>query len=389
MIRPLLPLLAAALAIPAAHAAPATDTTRFPFASYVYVMSNDITGNSVAALRRNFFGGLDNVGVVATGGLGVGVGTTAPPPDPLGSQNSLMRSADGQWLFAVNAGSDDITVLDIRRGRPSVVGVFPSGGSYPVSLAERDGLLYILNSAGRANITVFRIGHNGYLSPLTNEARDVGTDVPLKGNQPDVGSTATQLQVDRSGKWLALTIKNSAGHGSIETFAIGRDGSLADRPVVTPSADASPFGFTFDDEDHLLVSEASGAAVSSYEISRDGSLKALDSSVPNGQAASCWLAAQHRYAFTSNAGSSTISGYRVDGNGQLHLTRSNGIAARLKDGSAPTDIKIADDGASLFVLTPGTGDVLSFFILPDGSLLRLSETHVFAPFSGMQGLSVE
>jgi len=60
---------------------------------YVYVMSNDIQGNNVAVLRRNFFGGLEKVTVVSTQGKGVGVGTTAPPPDPLGSQNALVKSA--------------------------------------------------------------------------------------------------------------------------------------------------------------------------------------------------------------------------------------------------------------------------------------------------------
>src|SRR3954467_5649951 len=84
---------------------------------YVYVMSNDIQGNSWAVLRRNFFGGLERVGVTSTDGKGVGVGTTAPPPDPLGSQNALIKSTDGRLLFATNAGSNEVSVFAIEGSR--------------------------------------------------------------------------------------------------------------------------------------------------------------------------------------------------------------------------------------------------------------------------------
>jgi 6-phosphogluconolactonase len=77
----------------------------------VYVMSNNIQSNSIAVLKPNFFGGLDKVAVVATGGVGVGVGTTNPVPDPLGSQNALFKSRDGRWLFAANAGSNQIDLI--------------------------------------------------------------------------------------------------------------------------------------------------------------------------------------------------------------------------------------------------------------------------------------
>jgi 6-phosphogluconolactonase (cycloisomerase 2 family) len=352
-------------------------------------MSNGITGNSVAALRRNFFGGLETASVVATGGTGVGVGTTAPPPDPLGSQNSLLLSRDGQWLFAVNAGSNDITVFDVRHGAPRAVGVFPSGGTYPVSLAERSGSLYVLNSAGTANVSVFRIARNGYLSAVRDGTRGIGSQVPLVGNQPDVGNTAAQLQFDRTGRWLVVTQKSGAGVGAIETYAVSADGTLSKAPTVTRSADPAPFGFTFDGENHLLVAEAGRAAMSSYAVRRDGSLALLDGSVTNGQAATCWVDAQLQYAFAANAGTSTITGYRIGMDGHLRLTQPDGVAASLGAGRAPTDIKLSDDGFVLFVNEPGTGDVGSFFVAPDGRLVALGTTHVFAPLSGMQGLAVQ
>lgn len=373
-------------AVSAAHAQQANSFDR-GVGSYVYAMSNNIKANTVAVLRRDFFGGLDKVQEVATGGVGVGVGTTAPPPDPLGSQNELLASQDGRWLFAVNAGSNQVSVFSIRHGGLVLQDVVSSGGDYPVSLAQRGDQLYVLNSANEANIATFQIGRDGHLRELPGSSRFIGTDVPLVGNQPNVGNTPTQLQFSPDGKWLAVTVKNSAGKGSIELFAAARDGSLAQDPVTTASSDPSPFGFTFDENGHLLVSEAAGAAASSYDVQRDGHLAAISASVANGQAATCWLAASGRLAYTANAGSSTLSGYRVDGSGRLRLL-SNGVSARLPAGAAPTDIKFSHDGHFVEVLTPGNGNINTFFVLGDGQLVFLGDTPVFPALSGMQGLAV-
>lgn len=374
-------------AISAAQAQPAPSLD-LGVGSYVYVMSNNITANTVAVLRRDFFGGLDKIQVVATGGVGVGVGTTAPPPDPLGAQNELLASQDGKWLFAVNAGSNQVSAFSIRRGSLVLQDVVSSGGDYPVSLAQRGDKLYVLNSANEANITTFQIGRDGHLRELPGSSRFIGTDVPLVGNQPNVGNTATQLQFSPDGKWLAVTVKNSAGKGSIELFATARDGSLAQDPVTTASSDPSPFGFSFDDNGHLLVSEAAGAAASSYAVQRNGHLAPISASVANGQAASCWLASSGHFAYTANAGSSTLSGYRVDDSGHLRLLSKDGVSGRLPSGSAPTDTKFSRDGRFLEVLAPGTGDINTFFVLGNGELVFLGDTPVFPALSGMQGLAV-
>ncbi|UPG92153.1 lactonase family protein [Luteibacter aegosomaticola] len=392
MKRAHLPHLAVAvsLALSATGALAAETPAHFPLLGpHVYVMSNAADGNAIADLQRDLFGKLVNTGVTATGGLGVGVGTTAPPPDPLGSQNSLQLSEDGRWLFAVNAGSNDISVLDVRHRRPSVVGVFPSGGTYPVSLAQAGHSLYVLNSAGAGSISTFRITDGGYLVATVDGTRSIGTQVPLQGNQPNVGNTASQIEVDPSGQWLVVTIKHAGGQGSIETFRIGRDGTLAATPTTTPSSDPAPFGFGFDRLGHVLVSEAGANAVSSYAIGRNGTLATLDASVPDGQAASCWLATRGQFAYVANAGSSTISGYVADARGQLRLTHKDGVAAALGAGRAPTDLKVSGDGATLVVNETGAGAVASFFILPNGDLVKLGETPVFAPLSGTQGLAVQ
>src|SRR5579871_1727957 len=176
-----------------AHAQEAANLPGF-HSDAVYVMSNDIQANSVAVLQPDFFGGLHKVQVVATGGKGVGVGTTAPP-DPLGSQNALLKSADGRWLYASNAGSNQLSVFAIEGDRLELRDVVNSGGSYPVSVAQRGDRVYVLNAAGQSNVSVFAQQPDGSLRAVANATRSLGTDQPLVGNQPNVGMTPAQVSV--------------------------------------------------------------------------------------------------------------------------------------------------------------------------------------------------
>lgn len=353
----------------------------------VYVMSNNIQSNSIAVLKPNFFGGLDKVAVVATGGVGVGVGTTAPVPDPLGSQNSLFKSGDGRWLFAANAGSNQVSVFAIEGDKLELVDVVNSGGSYPVSVAQNGSRVYVLNAAGAANIAVFDLAPNGSLFPVTNGSRLIGTDEPLVGNQPNVALTAAQVELSPNGKWLAVSVKDVSAKGSYELFAVDHDGNLAQDPVITASNDPQPFGFDFNSRGLLISSDAVASAASSYSVEQNGALSAISSQVVNGQAAACWLAISGNYAFTSNAGTGTISAYEIRDNGALALV-GDGVAATLTTGAAPTDLKISADGHILYVNDSINGDVYAFLILPGGRLFKVSETAVFPGASGMQGLAL-
>jgi 6-phosphogluconolactonase (cycloisomerase 2 family) len=354
---------------------------------YVYVMSNNIQGNSVAVLKRNFFGGLEKTAIVSTGGKGVGVGTTAPAPDPLGSQNALIKSTDGRWLFATNAGSNQVSVFAIEGSRLVLADVQSSGGTYPVSVAQQGNRLYVLNSAGTSAVTVFQITPGGQLVALPKETRLLGTDAPLVGNEPNVGMTPAQLQFSPDGHWLAVSVKDASAKGWFELFGVGRDGALAQDPTITASNDPQPFGFDFDARGHLVTAQAAGSAASSYDVGHDGTLKAVSSDIANGQAAACWLAVSGHFAFTANAGKGNISGYRIGQDGSLTLLHG-GVAGALEAGAAPTDVKASADGIFLYVNNSLGGDVDTFLVLPDGRLLQVGQTPVFGGASGMQGLAL-
>src|SRR5216684_5321837 len=93
----------------------------------VFAMTNSVVGNQIIAYSRAANGSLIEGNHFVTGGRGSG-GTT----DPLGSQGSLTLSQDHSLLFAVNAGSGDISVFKVHGSRLSLLDQAPCGGSDPV-----------------------------------------------------------------------------------------------------------------------------------------------------------------------------------------------------------------------------------------------------------------
>jgi 6-phosphogluconolactonase len=102
--------------------------------------------NAVAAFRRDINGLLTPVGRFPTGGAGNPFPQPGDPPvDPLASQGALIMSDGKRFLIAVNAGSNQISVLRINKNTLELADIVDSGGSRPISAALYDDLLYVLN----------------------------------------------------------------------------------------------------------------------------------------------------------------------------------------------------------------------------------------------------
>ena len=322
----------------------------------VYVLTNATAGNAVAVFQRAGDGTLTAKGTVSTQGLGTGAG--------LGSQGALAMSEDGDWLFAVNAGSNDISVLRIEHGGLRFVSRTPAGGNLPISLAVDDDLLYVLN-AGSNNITGFHISDGGHLRPLA------GSTQPLSGT--NVGPA--QISFAPDGRTLVVTEKAT---NMIDTYAVEQNG-VAQAPVVHPSAGTTPFGFAFAGKNHLIVSDAFGGAanagaLSSYTVSKHGDLDTVSALAYDQQTAPCWVATTENghYAYTTNAGSGTISGYRVDHQGRLSLLNADGRTGVLAATSHPIDLGFSHNSRYLYALTTGTPlGIAGFRVAENGSLTAL------------------
>jgi 6-phosphogluconolactonase (cycloisomerase 2 family) len=323
----------------------------------VYTLTNAAAGNAVAVFNRAADGTLTAAGTVATGGLGTGAGT--------GSQGALLLSENGKWLFAVNPGSDDISVLAVRETGLELVNRLPSGGDQPISLTYSHHLLYVLNGgAGGSNITGFLVGPRGIVAPLPGSTRPVSS-----------AAGPAQVSFSPNGRVLVVTEKAT---NMIDTFTVGNNG-LPGPLQAHPAAGTTPFGFAFAGDTTLVVSEAfggatNGSAASSYHLDNNGGLTLITGSAPTHQTAACWTAVSPdgRYAYTMNAGSGSVSGYRVRNDGRINLLDPSGITGLTGAGSHPTDAGFTASGRYLSVLSAGTNGITAFRVQGDGGLSAIS-----------------
>ncbi len=324
----------------------------------VYTLTNSPSGNAVVAFSRAADGTLTAQGTFATGGDGTG--------SSLGSQGAVALSNDGRQLFAVNGGSNTISLFSIRPNGLELQATATSGGIRPISITERKGLLYVVNAGGAGNIAGFTVG-NGSITPLAGSIRPLGT-----------GSAGpAQVSFIPDGSALVVTEKASS---TIDTYPVGSDG-IAGAPVVSLSAGGTPFGFDFDNRGHLLVSEAAGSA-SSYEVADEGA-SLISGAVATHQGAPCWLIASKngKYAYTANAAAGTISGFSVGHDGSITLLDPTGASASFGSTSHPLDEAVSNNGQFLYVLTDGLRTISALRIAEDGSLVPVGSVSV--PFGAL------
>ena len=326
---------------------------------FVYTMAN-AAENAILVFQRSADGRLSQAATVPTGGAGTGAN--------FGSQGALALSKDGRWLFVVNAGSNSVSVLEQGSTGLTLAHTVASGGTLPESIAVSGDLVYVLNAGAPANITGFFFDEDrGALSPITNSTR------PLSAASPG----APQIGFDNSGSLLFVTEKAT---NLIDTYQLQEDGT-PDGPHFQNSNGKTPFGFSFDRSNHLIVSEAFGgqpnkSAVSSYEVDEEGILATISGSVPTNQTAACWVVITRngKFAYTSDTGSGAITGYRIRHDGMLSLLDPTGVSAPTGGpASKPVDLALTRNTRFLYDINIGSGTLLGWRVEEDGQLTFLRQ----------------
>ena len=122
-------LLAAAIGIVGVPAV-ASASTPSPVVGYTYIDGNTAKANTIDGYARHADGSLTALAgsPFAAGGAGLGTG--------LASQGAIQVTQDGRYLLAVDAGSNQISVLRITAGGGPVLVGQPasSDGIKPVSV---------------------------------------------------------------------------------------------------------------------------------------------------------------------------------------------------------------------------------------------------------------
>jgi 6-phosphogluconolactonase len=348
---------AATVAVPTSASASAVTS---PVVGYTYVDGNTAPANTIDGFARHADGSLTPLAgsPFSAGGAGLGSG--------LASQGAIQVTADGRYLLAVDAGSNQISVLRLTANGVPVLAGQPvsSGGITPVSVAASPfGLVYVANQGnGGSGYSGFRLHRDGRLTPVA------GSTVTV----PD-GSGVGDVFFNAFGNHL---IGTRTGTSLIDSFVVLPGGRLL-------AAHGSPFTgqglgqlgaeFSPANPSQLFVSNAHNGTglgtVSAYQDGFLGQLTSIGSSpFADGQTAPCWVEISHdgKYLFTVNTGSANISSYAIGRNGSLVLIGSFAI----KGGGADIDARLSPDGR--YLLVDGSGmHFVSVFAVNGGNLTEV------------------
>ena len=338
-------LSAAALAALAGLAGPASaaSTNSDEGASrVVFVQTDNTAGNQVVAYHRASDGTLTLAGTYDTGGLGGKL--TGAVVDDLASQGSLTYDPGHGLLYAVNAGSNTVTVFAASGDRLSRLQVIGSHSSFPVSVTVHGNLVYVLNALNGGSVQGYAVT-DGRLRYIEGSGRQLH----LPAATPQFTTTPGQVAFSPDGSQLIVTTK--ANGDNIDVFGVGEDGTLSASPVVNNDANEVPFGIVFDPAGDLVIAEsATASAVATFTLHPDGTVTLLDR-VTTGQAATCWVAADRGLMFASNAGSGTESSLFAGEDGHLTLLGQTGTDA------GTVDAAVSPEGRYVYVQTGAKGIV--------------------------------
>lgn len=371
-------VLAAATAVIAAGGAAASPTkppTSSAVVGHVYVNDNTATVNTVAGWDRHADGSLTPIpgSPFSVGGAGGGQANA--------SQGSLQLSSDGRYLLAVDAGSDQISVLRIKPDgslMPAEGSPVSSGGVDPVSIGVHDDLVYVANagpgaSVGDTNYTGFRLNGGGHLRPIADS-----TYVLPNNSKPG------QILFNKNGRKVVGT---RIATSEIDSFTVNHAGQLIqaagspyDAQAFSPAQGWGQLGSEFSPKhpNELFVSDAhtsaGGAAfpglVSSFIDGRGGALTPLGAPVANDGGAACWIEISHdaKFLFDVNTASASISSYSIGKGGTLTFLQSTS-PGELTAGAE--DARLSPDGNTLWVVESG-GNAVTGFAVHGGSLTPLT-----------------
>jgi 6-phosphogluconolactonase (cycloisomerase 2 family) len=343
---------------------------------HVYVNDNTAPVNTVAGFDRHADGSLTAMAgsPFAVGGSGTG--------HPDASQGSLEQSANGRYLLAVDAGSNQISVLRIGHDgslTPATGSPVASGGVDPVSIGVHHHLVYVANAgpgsnAGDTNYTGFRLDGGGRLSPIPDSTYVLPND-----------SKPAQILFNRDGTRAAGTRINTS---LIDSFTVGRGGRLVPAPgspfdaqAFSPAQGWGQFGSEFSPThpDELFVSDAHTAAggaafpglVSSFIDGPGGILTPVGAPAANDGGAACWVEISHdgKFLFAVNTASVSISSYSIGKGGTITFLQSTGPG---EIGGGAEDARLSPDGSTLWVVESG-GNSVTGFTVDGGTLTPLAD----------------
>ncbi|HEY0115941.1 MAG TPA: hypothetical protein VGB54_09485 [Allosphingosinicella sp.] len=210
-----------------------------PFVGAVYAGTNNNGpgGNLVIGFGRRADGTLVALDAYETGGVGRAAPSSPPPRlNSLIAEDSII-AVDDRFLLVVNAGTNDITSFRINPDYSLTrMDVAPSGGTSPVSLAYRNGVVYVGN-ADEDGVFTGPPNQSGNITAMRLDAA-TGQLTRIPGFSLSLRARPADLEVTPDGGYVVVSALNAGAPqlpqptaAEVSTFRIQADGTLA----LTPS----------------------------------------------------------------------------------------------------------------------------------------------------------
>jgi len=292
-----------------------------------YFITNEDTGNFIVAMDINLDNGnLKLARAISTGG--VGNHGQSSGPDALFSQGAIKTSPNGEFLVAVNAGSNTVSMFSIDKKNPSTLklvgGPTSSEGEFPVSVAVNPGnnMVCVLNGGKINNVQCFSVDKKKGLKALDGTRRSL----KLKGlttSPKGPAKTVSHIIFNQKGDGLLASVKGDGGKepGFIAAWDV-KDNKLSEKfkKITVPDGGNLPFGMAIiPDKNAVLATDAATgfevldlSAVTSNAAKFNGKSNVVKI---DGQKAVCWVARSKKTSnfYVSDIGTSKITEVSVDG----------------------------------------------------------------------------
>lgn len=338
-----------------ALAAMASDASADLTPGAVFTSTNSVP-NKVLAYNRGADGQLTPAGEVLTGGNGRPAAnppafTSFPVLDSMGPVNLGDDGDNKSCLFVVNAGSNTVSSFRVKPSGLQLADQENSGGSRPASVTSTTRgpgkfVMYVLNSDNdSASFRGFQVSSSCGLSVLPGSDR-------LLPSQTSVPAT---IRFDEQGKFLTVSERYApgpapVGNGDLVSYPVD-SGGLTGPPVVSPSADRTPYGLDYNHQgilsvtnEHVDAPPFPNSTVSTYRQNKDGTLVELDTVSSPG--AACWnlFSNNGKFLFVTNpagdlVGTGDVRAYTVDRNGQMSFVNSAGTPFEAIDNALSNNSK--------------------------------------------------
>jgi 6-phosphogluconolactonase (cycloisomerase 2 family) len=317
-----------------------------------YFITNEDTGNFIVAMDIDTNDGkLKLARAISTGG--VGDHGKSNGPDALFSQGSIKASSNGEFLVAVNAGSNTVSLFSIDKKNPSTLklvgGPTSSEGEFPVSVAihPANDVVCVLNGGRINNVQCFSINKKKGLKALDGTHRSLKLkDLTTSPKGPE--KTVSHILFSEKGDTLLASIKGDGGKnpGFVAAWEV-KDKKLSKefKKVTVPDGGNLPFGMAVIPDKNAILATDPAAGFEVLDLSSvSGNAKKFEgkSNVVkiDGQKAVCWAAHSKKTGnfYLSDIGTSKVTEVNIDGNS---LKGKVVKQVDLKSDSSLVDIDIA------------------------------------------------